>query len=158
MLNLELLNNQNTSVVLHAAKKLAEEGHFIREAALKDMVVPSSTGERKEAKKKKSDVSSVAETIDGYIARAIDVMTEEQQYKRRRLELEEKQLWLRTHDQPQLQPQPQGLCCICRARAANMVFMDCKHLVVCNDCVGVLQKCPVCRTSVHQAPMQVSTS
>ena len=55
-----------------------------------------------------------------------------------------------------------GLCCICQENPKSVLLLPCRHLCVCEECCGlnleltsrlhwpVLEKCPVCRSSISQ--------
>ncbi len=43
-------------------------------------------------------------------------------------------------------------CCICLDNKANVLFLPCKHLIVCDECVSFLyssKKCPICQDNVY---------
>lgn len=45
---------------------------------------------------------------------------------------------------------PNALCKICLMRTANLVFLPCKHVVSCDQCVsGLKKKCPICRNKIE---------
>lgn len=48
-------------------------------------------------------------------------------------------------------------CKLCRARAASVVLLPCRHLCVCTECDGVVQACPVC-LSLRSASVEVYLS
>lgn len=42
-------------------------------------------------------------------------------------------------------------CKICLDRKANIVFLPCKHVAVCSQCVfGINEKCPICRGIISE--------
>jgi hypothetical protein len=43
----------------------------------------------------------------------------------------------------------QKMCKICYDNDANIVFLPCGHLVVCEDCSSSIRECPVCRRSIQ---------
>lgn len=45
------------------------------------------------------------------------------------------------------------LCTVCLDREADMAFLGCGHLCVCERCAGSLSRCPLCRT--RSRPMKV---
>jgi hypothetical protein len=44
----------------------------------------------------------------------------------------------------------QSLCCICMDNTANVVLLECNHLIVCHDCTTTkqLKQCPVCNNQI----------
>ncbi|XP_073403710.1 E3 ubiquitin-protein ligase XIAP isoform X5 [Dendrobates tinctorius] len=42
------------------------------------------------------------------------------------------------------------ICKVCMDKAVCIVFIPCGHLVVCVDCAGVLDKCPICCTIIER--------
>ncbi|KIW09562.1 uncharacterized protein PV09_00435 [Verruconis gallopava] len=48
--------------------------------------------------------------------------------------------------------QDEGRCCrICWYNEADMVFVDCGHVVACKECSREVRDCPVCRRGIHKA-------
>lgn len=42
------------------------------------------------------------------------------------------------------------LCCVCMERERNIVLMDCKHLVLCENCSTGISKCPICNKNAKE--------
>lgn len=43
-------------------------------------------------------------------------------------------------------------CCICLDNKCNILFLPCKHIVVCDICASMLQSqrvCPVCQSDIY---------
>ncbi|KAH9495553.1 E3 ubiquitin-protein ligase mib2 [Bulinus truncatus] len=59
---------------------------------------------------------------------------------------EESPLVMSEDSRPSLQPQ----CKICLTRDACVAFVPCGHLVSCPQCAEGLDKCPICRSDIHQ--------
>jgi len=36
-------------------------------------------------------------------------------------------------------------CTVCHAERRNVFIAPCMHLCVCQDCIGVIVECPICR-------------
>ena len=46
-------------------------------------------------------------------------------------------------------PENSGVMCnICLSRNVQRLFLPCRHLVTCANCAILLEKCPVCRTTI----------
>jgi len=43
----------------------------------------------------------------------------------------------------------ENLCVICLSEKREYAFLPCRHLCVCHNCVHYLEKCPLCRTPIH---------
>lgn len=47
-------------------------------------------------------------------------------------------------------------CSICMTDPKNIIFMPCRHICVCSECMKQLDKCPICRAEVKSHAMFVS--
>ena len=54
-------------------------------------------------------------------------------------------------EQNETEADEENLCKICFSRKSSIVFLPCKHVAVCAQCVfGLKQKCPICRSNIEE--------
>lgn len=54
-------------------------------------------------------------------------------------------------ESPSNETQFESLCKICLERKSSVLFLPCKHVAVCGQCVfGIEKDCPICRTPIDQ--------
>ncbi len=77
------------------------------------------------------------------------------------MDLEEKQFEEQKKKQlPAEKNNEQGLCKICYGEKAVMVFVDCGHLILCEDCCARHLSnrndwCPLCKKNVVKTPLKI---